>query len=183
MRHCTASPGRPWGESSVVSWGLNRDRMEIIPPLFMTCHRTKYQNKFMGDLNFGFVLISFVGIQSQSRCQQHSQKYKCKCTKILREKSSLSKKCRWTSTAEKREEAPIISLTFHQKLLFLSLSYEFRWAFSLSISSFLKLIERHLPPFDTKKKHIWMMVDLNNWNTSSNVKDPNTELIDFGRTW
>ena len=24
----------------------------------------------MGDLNFGFVLISFVGIQSQPRCQK-----------------------------------------------------------------------------------------------------------------
>ena len=93
----------------------------------------------MGDLNFGFVLISFIGIQSLPYCQKPSQKYKCKCTKILREKSSLSKKCRWSSTAEKREEAPIISLTFHQKLLFLSLSYEFRWAFSFSISSFFKV--------------------------------------------
>ena len=53
----------------------------------------------MGDLKFGFVLISFVGIQSQPRCQKHFKKYKCKYTKILREKSSLSKKCRWSSTA------------------------------------------------------------------------------------
>ena len=59
----------------------------------------------MGYLNFGFVLISFIGIQSLPYCQKHSQKYKCKYTKILREKSSLSKKCRWSSTAEKREEA------------------------------------------------------------------------------
>ena len=59
----------------------------------------------MGDLNFGFVLISFIGIQSLPYCQKHSQKYKCKCTKKLREKSSLSKKCCWSSTAEKREEA------------------------------------------------------------------------------
>ena len=57
----------------------------------------------MGDLKFGFVLISFVGIQSQPRCQKHFKKYKCKYTKILREKSSLSKKCRWSSTAVKRE--------------------------------------------------------------------------------
>ena len=40
----------------------------------------------MGDLNFGFVLILFVGIQSQPHCQKHSQKYKSKYTKILREK-------------------------------------------------------------------------------------------------